>query len=94
MIYLRIIPQIPVPNLLELGRKTYIHDIRKTLITLELLNGFTSCKNHRVAREMGFPAPSAGKRLPAVIILLGGRKEADILQYFLQLNIGCREFRT
>ncbi len=55
--------------------KTYIQSIRKTLITLELLDGFTSYKDPRVARERGFPAPSVGKRpLVVVIILYGGRK--------------------
>ena len=61
-------------KVLDLGRKTYRHETRKTLITLELLDGFTSCKDRRVVRERGLPAPSARKRLLADIILYGGQK--------------------
>ncbi len=50
---------------MDLGRKTYSQEMRKTLLTLESLDGFTSCKYCRAVRERGFPARSAGERLLA-----------------------------
>ena len=54
-IFSRLVHKSQIQKLPDLGCKTYKYDMRKTLITLELLDGFTSCKDHREAWERAFP---------------------------------------